>query len=412
MAALFAGISLAFLRASGARGPGLTAAAIVLLGGSYFLVFPGYDKFGPLLVGVSLTALGVAHLAQPARGVWLLALGVTVGILSHRTGFLLLPAAMVAYLTAFRASRDRIRRRHIVAAAAAATFGAALMLPRTLQLLLGLDVRLQGASFASAIPSGVEGGGWLLHLSDAVNTLFFLVPLWPVGLVAAWYLRRSAKSGHEPPGALPLGPIALVAVVPSILLLVATRAPQGAARDWDIYVGAGVTVALVVAFLLARLGARAATPRLWSGLATLSLALALGHWMVWGHEPSQLRRIEGLLDAEPRWNAEQRARTYDFLGGWAFRTGRYSDAARYMNGAVEAAPNPRYIYQAGLAHWRAGQLEAARRQALRAIRVAPENAYPWWILSVVARASGETTAAAAYEDSARARGSARPPEGL
>lgn len=271
---------------------------------------------------------------------------------------------------------------------------------------------MQGSAFASALGSSDGAATFLLHLVDVGNALFHLVPLWPLGAAAAWVAWRDRGNGKKRAGGPPLALLGGLVVAPALLPLVLTRAPQGAARDWDIYAISGVLVAFLVSLLWARLGAHGVPARIWSASASLAVALALAQWTAWAHEPSQQRRIEGLVSGHPAWNAEQRARCYDFLGAWAFRMHRYPAAARYMDKAVAAAPNPRYLYQAGLAHWRSGNLEQARLHAERAGLGAPGKAAPWWLRAAVARASGDLDAAAAYQDSARARGSVRPPPEL
>ena len=410
MAALYAAIGLAFVREAGGRGRMIPVCALILLGGGAMIALPGYDKFGPLMVGTALAALGALRLSRSAGGAWSLAAGTAVAVLSHRTGYLIVPAAALAFLQAFRAAKNPSLRGNLVAAAVVTGLVSAALLPRTMQLLLRFDLATH--VFAPA-PSGMPAGGpgnLLLRLSDVVNLLFFMTPLWVVGATAGLFLLRSRKADGVVRTSL--APVAALALAAQLVVALATRGQQGPARDWDMHSGLGVILGLVTCHLLIRAARVADLRSLWVPLGTGALAITISLWSVFANEPAQLRRIEGQLRGRPSWDVAARARALDFLGLRAFNLGRFEEAANEFERAVEVAPNPRYFYQAGLARWRAGQPAAARELAIESARRAPRNADPWWVLAAVARAAGDSSRMAACLDSARVRGSTGPPPGL
>ena len=177
--ATFAFTTFRFLRVAGARAAALPVCALVVLGGAIATHFAGYDKFGPLLVGLALAALGALRLARHAEGFGALGAGVVLAILSHRSGYLVLPAAVWAAARAWPRATPAARR--IGWLGAAATLAALVVtVPHTLEMFAHVDrpTHLPGGDVTRA---RTGGGAWpaLLAISDALNTVSFLVPLWP-----------------------------------------------------------------------------------------------------------------------------------------------------------------------------------------------------------------------------------------
>ncbi|MGH7732023.1 MAG: hypothetical protein ACRENJ_12330, partial [Candidatus Eiseniibacteriota bacterium] len=214
-----------------------------------------------------------------------------------------------------------------------------------------------------------------------------------------------------------LGPAAALAVALQLALAFGVRARQGVARDWDAYVGAGLVVALattgalVSCWLLAGGGIpRAATARRGgppgvgvTAAVTVALASAVVLWGIHAGESLALRRIEMQLATSPAWSEAARAAAHDNLGLRALRLARFEEAGRRFESASAVAPNPRFLYQAGLAYLGAMQLdraEAAFRASVRRYRDVPD---PWLGLARVALARGDSIGAVTCLDSALAR---------
>ncbi|MGH7732002.1 MAG: hypothetical protein ACRENJ_12225, partial [Candidatus Eiseniibacteriota bacterium] len=198
LACLFTLAVLAFLRAIGARGAVLPAAALLLLGGGYLVHFAGYDKYGPLLTGIALAAAGATRLARDGGGAWTLAGGTALCLLSTRIGYAVLPPVLLAFLQAWR---HGARRGSIGAAAGLTLLIALAMLPRTLAIVRGFDARVHMPG--GAVARTLESAGapdLLVRLSDTLNLLFFLVPLWPAGVVALTSARRARPAAAHAGG--------------------------------------------------------------------------------------------------------------------------------------------------------------------------------------------------------------------
>ena len=406
MAFAFTLAGLAFARAAGARGAALPAAAGLLLGGGWLVHFAGYDKFGPLLVGWTLAAAGAVRLARHGTGAWLLAAGAATCLLAHRAGYIALPAAAAAFALAWRTASPGGRPPLAIAAAGVGVV-ALVMLARTWSLILSVDV---GAHLAPAgVPAHQSQG--LLRVTDALNVLFLLFPLWPAGLLAAWTapLSRGGGSGAR---RFPLTPVAALALAAQAVFLIGTRAGQGDARDWDIFTATALVFGLVAVYAFVQWWGQGARPPALAPVLTITVATSIALWGVNVSKPLELRRAETHLAARPAWRDAQKARAHDFLGLYAFTEGRFGDAARHFEQAIQVAPNPRYIYQQALALLRAGRLAEAREAARTAARKAPDKGDPWWILAKAASLTGDSAGAAAAADSARARGSTLPPAGL
>src|SRR5262249_53537248 len=144
-----------FLRAAGARGAALAAGALPLLGGGTLIHFAGYDKFGPLLVGLALAALGAVQMARTGRGAWALAAGVAAAVPAHRSGSLALPAAAWVFVRGLRQG-DARQRREVWAAASATILVMLAMFSRTYHLVLEFDraMHLPGGAVTQARVAG------------------------------------------------------------------------------------------------------------------------------------------------------------------------------------------------------------------------------------------------------------------
>jgi tetratricopeptide (TPR) repeat protein len=407
LAVVFTLAALAFLRAIEARGAALPAAALVLLGGGHLVHFAGYDKYGPLLVGMALAAAGAARLARDGRGAWTLALGTVIALLATRLGYAVLPPALLAFLLAWRRGT---RRAALFGAAGLTAIVALAMLPRTLDILVGFDLRVHAPG--GAVARSLESPGapdLAMRLADTLNLSLFLAPLWPAGVLAWLGVRRLRhRAGGDRRG---LGGVAWLALALQLAIAFGVRARQGVARDWDAYVGVGLVLSLTTAAALVhhwRGGAGrgregAGVPVTLPAAVTLSLACAVALWGLHTGEAMALRRIEAQLAARPAWSESARAAALDHLGLRALRLERFEEAAGRFERASAIAPNPRFFYQAGLAHLEARRLDRAEVSFREANRRYRRIADPWIGLARVALVRADTLGAVTCLDSALAR---------
>lgn len=407
---LFTVAALRTLRAAGAARATQVAAAALVLGGGYMLHFAGYDKFGPLLIGMVLAAWGAMRLAREGRSAWAVGVGMVGCLLSHRSGFLLVPAAAWALAQGIRRAPDRRARIEALAAALAIVVVAGFMLPKALHLLDTID-RAQnlegprsagGALFARLLADAAT------RSADAINVLFLLVPLWPAGLAAAWLARRGAVAKEQKPATtpvavedtptpapapiaaaragqparddaprFPLAPVALLAVAPEVVLLLVARGAQGAMRDWDMHVGAALVIALATAAGVLAIWRRMGAAGSLAPVMTTALASAIALWGIHVSEPLQIARIQQQLSDRGAWTDGAWARAHDFLGVRALQQQRPEDAIRALEAAAAVAPNPRFFFQIGLAQRMLMRFDDARASFEKAHRLDPRLADAW-----------------------------------
>ena len=394
-----------FLRAAGARAAALPAGALVVLGGALSTHFAGYDKFGPLMLGLAIAGLGVFELSHRGRGFGRLGIGAAIAVLSHRSGFLALPTVLWAGAHAWRRAERPARARALLAGAALLAAVAA-MLPPSLDTLLHFDrtVHLPGGAVAGAR----VGGGWpaaWLAVADAANALVFLVPLCLVAVsAAAVRIAEPPDPREHDPARSPLAWTAALAIAPFFALLLLVHPAGGWARDWDVGTGAGVVAALASGAILVRSWRSPGAARTLAPAATLALAVAASLWGVHASETIGSARLEELVRARPPLSDATRAATLDFIGARALNAGQAERAAGLFEQAIAVGgPNPRLVYQAGLAHLTAGDVRGARDAFVRAAALNRAVADPWLGLSRIALAERDTARAAAMLDSAVAR---------
>jgi tetratricopeptide (TPR) repeat protein len=398
--ALFTLAALAFLRAAGATRGALVAAAAVVLGGGYMLHFAGYDKFGPLLLGLAIASWGAVRLTRDGGGTWAFGAGIAVCLLAHRSAYALLPAAGTVFFQAWRRAASARARVHLALAAGLILAAALGLLPRTLHLMQSVD-RLQ------ALPGAPQGGGpagvrgladLLLRGGDALNLLFLVAPLWIAGAAGAW-LARGAPASREA-SRFSLAPAALLALGGQLGLMLVARGAQGVSRDWDMHVGPAAVVTLISAAALIsawnrRGGARALAPTL-----TTALASAVALWGIHLSEPVAVARIGELLANRGAWSDAARARAHDFLGVRALQQHHPDIAIRELEAAIAAAPNPRFMFELGIAHRTLGRRPEAFAQFQRAHALDPGLADPWVGFALMAGDEGDYVLAVAFADSA------------
>src|SRR5205823_9528037 len=106
----------------------LPATVLLLLAGGWLPHFAGYEKYGPLLVGLVFAASGLVRLASREAGAWELAAGTLVAAASHRAGLATVPASLLALALAWRAG-PRERRTSVAAASIMTVLGIASLVP-------------------------------------------------------------------------------------------------------------------------------------------------------------------------------------------------------------------------------------------------------------------------------------------
>lgn len=401
--ALFALAAIRFVRACGARGGALPGGVLVLLGGALPLHFVGYDKLGPLMLGTLLAAAGTVRLARSGTGAVTFTLGLAIAALAHRSALLLAPAAGWVLLRAL-ATSGRGERVRLLAAGVTIAGVFAAVLPRALDIALHFDavVHLPGGNVEAArMGSGLAGPA--LRLADALNVTAFLVPLSWAALGAAGTVARLRPAAGEPAPRFGLGPVAAFALAAGAAIVFGVSPGAGWTRDWDVATGAGTLLACASAgVLVAAWRGTAARATLGPAFA-LGLAVMLGTWLGFLDPATTRTRARELADARPVRPAAIRTQTYNLLANWAYAEDRPADAAAMFDHAIETGgPNPRLLYQAGLAYVGARMPDSARARFRRAVTLDPQLANAWSGLATIALDAGRPEEAAALADTALA----------
>jgi hypothetical protein len=384
---------LGFLAATGARGSAWAVAAVVCLAGGSLVHLAGYGKYGPLLVGITLSATGIVRLARGRSGAWTLASGLIVALLSHRSAYALLPAGLWALAAAWRRA-PREGRRRVALAAGAALLTAVALLPHTAGLLVGYDARVN--LVGTSTPGRFEPGR---QVANTVNALFLLCPLWPVGAVVAWRLRRHGVRAGD--GPFPLGTVTVLALAGELAVSLAARPSQGPLRDWDTQVAAALVVTLATIGLLAAWWGRRGAGRSALPVCATALVAGLALWGIQTRPGIAEHRLATLLADPAAWDREERSRAYEFVGTRAFEAGRFEEAARAYEIVVAGAPSARFVANLAVAQGMAGRTEESERTLARAMSL-PQSPVMWVALGRLALTLGDSARARICADSIEA----------
>ena len=366
----------AFLRAANTPRGDRVAIAAFLLGSAIPIHMAGYGKFGLLLLGIVLAAIGVELMAREGRGAALLGLGAALAVLAHRSGLLLLPACGAALFLAWRHATSAAERREVALGTVLVVVAALIEWPHAVDALWRVD---RVTHFPGAAARAV-GTSFMAPATTALQNLFYILPAWLAG--AAAVLALSVRP-RENEGRFGLGMVAWLAGGVVVLQLLLVRGTQGEVRDWDMHLAPVLILGLLGGHSLIRL-ARTSTPLAAAPLATTALASSIALWSIHGIPLVFYSRIDAQLGRAALWTDSERARTYDLLGMRAVVLGAPVTAVRYLEAAVAIAPSPRFLCELGAALRLAGRPADAEERYRQAQRRDPSNPDPWLGLGALA----------------------------
>ena len=376
-AGVLAALALAFARALGLSGATAVAAAAIVTFGGALTMFTGYAKSASELALLTAWAgVSAVRMVREGRGALPLGLALALAPAVHRSGLLMLPVGVVAWVLRARgeAPEPRVKRVLGILLPLAAL---ALTAPRIVSILRGFD-----ATFHFGSPE-VRGGGGLLGTAlagtrpaDLVNAVVALSPLSPALPVLVIALGRRALTRAS---------AALLALaLPLAGAMLAIHPQQGLFRDWDVFTTAGVSLSMLLACWV---GTALAAPRMtWLAVAvTAGVGMPALQWLTHNQDVDRaLIRVEAFLSEPPARSAVDRTSGWDYIGITEFNRDHWSAAVRGFSRAAQTAPSPRILQQWALAETMNENLRAAQALYHRLTVLVPEDRSVWLGLAAVA----------------------------
>ena len=300
--------------------------------------------------------------AGSRRGLLGLGVALALGAFLHRSVVGFVPAVLLAFALALHARPAALREPATWVAAGLPVLAFALTLGRIVRTLTHFDPGMHLAS-----PEVQAHGGLLASMFagtravDLPNVVVLLAPLAPVLLLVALAWGRRLPRGRE-------AALLVTLAVPFVGLLLFVHPWQGAFRDYDTLSEAGITIALLAAWLAGET-LRRAPSFAWVGVAVaLAAAAPSVQWLAHQTDVDRgLARVAALMTEPPARGPEERGKTWDYVGVRNFNRERWDASAAAFARAAETQPSARVLAQWGMAETMRGDLRAAQRLYRRAI---------------------------------------------
>jgi hypothetical protein len=339
-AGLLALLALAFARALRLRGVAALAAAALVFWGGHLTMLTGYNKaFSEMPLVMAAVAVTGLRLVRENRGVLLFGAALAISFVLHRSAIGLLPVAAATWILWARAHPGAWRRPLALAGLALPLLALAVMAPRIIHIVTRIDpMHFTPEDVRSA--GGVLPGLFLgTRLVDLMNVVLMLAPMAVAIPVVGGLLGRALPWRGE-------GVVLAALALPFAATMPFIHPGQGYYRDWDDFAGAGMTLTLLAAWMVARALER--SPRhAWVGVAAiLAAATPSLQWLV--HESDVQRgveRVETFLRERPPRTESERARAWDYLGWRLTDLGRFDEAAAAFGQLATVQPSPRVMRQ-------------------------------------------------------------------
>jgi hypothetical protein len=381
------GAILIFVIAAGAHRPGSAPGridgplvALMFLSGGIQIFFGYIEAYAPLVFFAGLyvwaarrTLLGGASLAAPvifaALAAWM-----------HLLGLLLVPSLVFLVLWVSLGRHFSSRIYHASWILAAATVAVPFLAVDVFQLER-FFLPLTGDAYAVLS---------LPHLADVLNEVILLFPCIVVlGIAAVMVLFETfgpalrAKEGavidafarvnSERPLLPPWLFFAALLAIPSRLFLFFFKPELGVARDWDLFAVTGIGPLVFVTAILqcaeARSSAGRAVKRLLPPVMVVSAVLTAA----WIGINADARRAAARFESILSYDTARAGYAYESLASLYKDRGDKAEEIRALERAVEASPNPRYLFTLGLRYFHAGERAKAVAALDRCLRMRPNH---------------------------------------
>jgi len=381
------GAILVFVITVGARRSGSTTprndvslVTLVFLSGGIQIFFGYIEAYAPLLFFTGLY-VWAAHrtLARGAR-LWGPVICAAAATAMHLLALLLLPSLVLLVL--WVSLGRRLSNRFL---AWAGILGAATVaLPFLAVDVLGLErffLPLMGDTYAVLS---------LPHLADVANEMFLLFPgVVVLGVVTAMVLvetfgpTRSGEGGgildalSRVDSKKPLLPprlfFASLLAIPSMLFLFFFKPELGVARDWDLFAITGVGPLMIVAAVLGSVDAESSAGRMTKRFVPPVLVMTAVLTAAWVGINADPRRAAARFESILSYDTARAGYAYESLAALYKDRGDMTGEIRALEKAVDASPNPRYLFTLGLRYYHIGEKDKAVATLDRCLRMRPKH---------------------------------------
>ncbi len=351
--------------------------ALALCSGATQVFFGYIEAYAPLLFFTGLYVLTVHRTLTRGAGLaWPVACA-AVALSMHLLACVLLPslALVILWVALKREWSDRFKRAVLVLAGV--TIGA----PFVVADVVGLD-RFLLPILATENSYGVLSPS---HVVDVINELGLLFPgiavLGATAAMAVAATRRTEGAGIPEPrrsgGGSPGTPTLLLVwvgsflTVPSLLFLLFFKPELGLARDWDLFAIAGAGPYVLVYAVLGSAEVPPACQRLVRRVLPPVFAMTVVLFVSWIGVNADPDRSAARFDGILSYDRSRAGYAYESLASLYKDRGDATGEIRALERAVEASPNPRYLYKLGVAYYDVGEREKAVATLDRCIRMRP-----------------------------------------
>jgi len=378
----------------GSRGMGTSLAALVFLSGGMQIFFGYIEAYAPVIFFAGLYVWAAHRTFVRGASLWGPVGFAAAATAMHLLALLLLPSLVLLVLWVSLGRRLSNRFLAWAGILGAATIG----VPFLAVSVLGLKrffLPLTGDAYAVlSFP----------HLVGVANEMFLLFPgIVVLGVLAAMILTERFHAPMQAPGTergsgpeldpahdsggvralhrlasedpvfLPSLFFAAFLAMPSLLFLFFFKPELGVARDWDLFAITGVGPLMLVATVLGSVDAKSPAGRMTKRFMPPILVMTAVLTASWVGINANPRRAAARFENILSYDTARAGYAYESLASFYKDRGDMTAETRALEKAVEASPNPRYLFTLGLRYYHIGEKEKAVATLDRCLRMRPKH---------------------------------------
>jgi len=361
------------------RGTQMAFVALVLLSGGIQMFFGYIEAYTPLMFFTGLYALAAYRTLTQGAGLRGPVACALAAFVMHSLGLILIPSLILLVL--WDRSRRQTTARLLVQmlVLAAATIAIPWVIVQTTDARRFILPQMS-ADHACAVWSAA-------HLADIANEILLMFPgivvLGGVAIMAGVRKLQSRPDGRDLFSILgsreflssPFFPelmFALLLLIPSALFVLFFRPELGMARDWDLFAITAIGPFAVWFAVLGRLQTFGAFRRIMEIALPPVLVMTAVLTAAWvginAHAARSVSRFESTL----AYDHTRAGYSYESLAAFYKEKKDVAAEIRALEKAVEASPNPRYLFALGLGYFEVGEREKAVSALERCLKMRPK----------------------------------------